>query len=635
MRKKNKPLKESWFQFGDSDIFFCFLILLLPMIFSKGTLDPVLIPQLLALSLFFLLYFTGNFFWRKEFILQKNTYNQLLVWMLAGYLLTTVITSFGAVNIKETYFFITKNLLFVLVATTTANLLNKPKSDLRRVSVYFSIAIMISLLIGFSQYVEEVLPSPQALMEDGRPVFYKVIGLMAHKNLYAASLFMGLPFLFYGFFTLKYYWKLFFGIAITFSLLMIFLLSSRAVWLGIIVASGFVFMFLIFGWKQFMLTRKLRNIMLFSFLTVVMVLGIVVGFSDSKSEYSAVERLKSIVNPEASNNAFRLKVWNLTTDLINDNTIIGVGPGNWKILAVKEYSRYDFNSKVINWARPHNDFLWVFAEMGLFGFIFYIGMFLAAFFYLLTVVLKSNDIHSKILTLSLIGGFTGYLVISFFDFPLERIVHQVWLAIWIGTSIHLHMKLSDNQTNLKLPRWINLLFAAAMILPVVYANSVKEFEIQCKITRKHQDSQNWKLMLEAAKKIPATFRNIDPEVMPVEYFRGLAYGELGDFRSAKEAYVTALLHHPYQVSVMNNLGLIYYKEKNYEKAIYYLEMAIDINAEYFDSLMNLFVVYSVIGDYQKGLEYLERTPPELRDHTYPERLQWVKSKIAEAESSLK
>jgi O-antigen ligase len=635
MRKEKKLKKVSRLQFGESDIFFGGLIVLLPLFFSEQTLDPVLIPQLLALGLFFLLFFIGRFFLGKEILLQKPIFKNPAVWMLAGYLLTTILTSFVSINIKESYFFIAKNLLFVFVALTTMNLLNKLKSDSRRISLYFFAAIIISLMVGFNQYFKEVLPDPSALMEDGRPVFYKVTGFMAHKNLYTAALFMGLPFLAYGFFVSKFYWRVSFGIAIAFSLFMIFLLSSRAVWLGIIVASGFVLMFVIFGWKQLLLTKKLRNILLLSVIGTILALGIVVGFSQSESEFSPTERLKSIVNPEASNNAFRLKVWNLTTGLIKENFITGVGPGNWKIIALKEYSKFDFNSKVINWARPHNDFLWVFAEMGIFGFIFYIGMFLLAYFYLFSVFLKSNDIRNRILAVSLIGGFTGYLVISFFDFPLERIVHQVWLAIWIGTSIHLYMQLTDKQIGTKYPRWLNLLFAAIMFLPVVYANSVKEFEMQCRETRKYQDAQNWKLMLEAAKKIPVTFRNIDPEVMPVNYFLGLAYGELGDFRSAKEAYEAALEHHPYQVSVLNNIGLLYYNEKNYEKAILYLEKANAINEDYFDALMNLFVVYSAIGNYEKGLEYLERTPPELRDKTYPHRLEWVKGKIAESAAKVK
>ena len=635
MRKKNNLKKERELQFTDSDIFFGFLIVALPLFFSKQTLDPVLIPQLLALSLFFLFYFIGKFFLGKEIIIQKSVFNNMAVWMLGGYLLTTILTSFISVNVKESYFSIVKNFLFVFVAITTVNLLNKQKIDIRRISYYYFVSIIIALLIGFNQYFKEVLPAPFALMEDGRPVFYKVMGLMAHKNLYTSALFMGFPFLIYGFFVSKLNLRVTFGIAIALTLLMIILLSSRAVWLGILVAVGITLLFVIFGWKYFLLTKKIRNIIIFSAFASVLSFGTIVGFTQSESEFSPIERLKSIVNPEASNNAFRIKVWDLSTGLIKDNFISGVGPGNWKIIAVKEYAKFDFNSKVINWARPHNDFLWVFAEMGIFGFVFYIGMFLLSYFYLFTVFLKSKDVRNKILAVSLIGGFTGYLVISFFDFPLERIVHQVWLAIWIGTSIHLYMQLNGNLVSSKFPRWVYLLLSTVFILPVVYANSVKNFEIQCRETRNYQDSQNWKLMLESAKKIPVTFRNIDPEVMPVNYFLGLAYGELGDFKSAKEAYEVALIQHPYQVSVLNNIGLIYYKEKNYEKAIHYLEMADAINENYFDALMNLFVVYSTIGDYQKGLEYLERTPPDLRDKTYPERLKWVKGKIAETAGKVK
>ena len=78
----------------------------------------------------------------------------------------------------------------------------------------------------------------------------------------------------------------------------------------------------------------------------------------------------------------RLVLYQSTLKLIKDNLILGVGPGNWKIKC-QEYGLYSASEidetyyKGVNFAqRPHNDFLWVFAEAGIFAGLCYIILFL-------------------------------------------------------------------------------------------------------------------------------------------------------------------------------------------------------------------------------------------------------------------
>ena len=71
----------------------------------------------------------------------------------------------------------------------------------------------------------------------------------------------------------------------------------------------------------------------------------------------------------------RYKLYKSTLQLMDDQPMLGVGPGNWKI-DVWKYGLY-FNSWGKSFAqRPHNDFLWVFAEGGVFAGLSYILIFL-------------------------------------------------------------------------------------------------------------------------------------------------------------------------------------------------------------------------------------------------------------------
>jgi len=74
-------------------------------------------------------------------------------------------------------------------------------------------------------------------------------------------------------------------------------------------------------------------------------------------------------------------MWEKTALLIQEKPFTGVGAGNWRIIFPKNGVTGLFHeSKQVFFKRPHNDFLWVFSENGLFGFLAYVGMFLSAFF---------------------------------------------------------------------------------------------------------------------------------------------------------------------------------------------------------------------------------------------------------------
>ena len=94
----------------------------------------------------------------------------------------------------------------------------------------------------------------------------------------------------------------------------------------------------------------------------------------------------------------RLVLWKKSLQMVQDSPLIGVGTGQWKIV-LPHYGKIEkiekTNGKIteIQFLRPHNDYLWVLAENGVAGFIFYLGFFLALIIYALRSVLQSEDIN--------------------------------------------------------------------------------------------------------------------------------------------------------------------------------------------------------------------------------------------------
>ncbi len=628
-RGKKDPLKRLS---GRSIFLGVTLIIILPLISYQQALDIVLMPQLFALSVFLMGY--GLFhllFLRNAFILKKALVNFIAVVALV-YFLVTIGSSFFAFNYKESFFDIAKTFLFFSLILVVTSRFFLDSLFVQRLPDFFLLGTSVLLLFGFNEYLTQVLPAPDTHLPDGRSIIYSVSGPMAHKNLYASGLFMSLPMLIWGFVTSRGMKRNLFGLVVGLTFLMIFLLSTRAVWLGTLIGGGFaVFVLLLFG-KMFGLSRKWR---LFMFISVFVLLasgaGVIMKTSEN-SGFSPAERFRSIFDPEASNNRYRLNVWEVSLEVWKQNPIFGVGPGNWKIEAPSYFVEYGFNKSQLNWVRPHNDFLWVLSEKGLIGFLVYLALLATAFVFLFTVIFRSDDQKKRLLALLLGAGLSGYLVTSFFDFPSERIYHQTILALWFSLLIFLKTKKTLLEKNAKfafskLFPWILILGLAVV---AIYAFAVIEQEVQVKKVRQLRDNGQWQLMRDEALKISSRFKTLDPEAVPVDYYSGLANGQMKNYEEARNFYHRALEENPNKVSVLNNLGLVYFFQEDYPNAIKYLEKGLTILPDYYEALMNLSAVYVKVGDYQKSMETLGKVPRNLRDERFFQNEEHVKRLIRES-----
>ena len=110
---------------------------------------------------------------------------------------------------------------------------------------------------------------------------------------------------------------------------------------------------------------------------------------------------------------------------------IGVGIGNWKINSV-EYDRKYMEDYTVPY-HMHNDFLQIFAETGIIGFILYFGIFAY-----LTLILVHKLINKKLKFqhLILLMCLITYIVDANFNFPHERSEIQAIFPIIIGLILY-------------------------------------------------------------------------------------------------------------------------------------------------------------------------------------------------------
>ena len=81
---------------------------------------------------------------------------------------------------------------------------------------------------------------------------------------------------------------------------------------------------------------------------------------------------------------------------------------------------------------------------------------------------------------------------------------------------------------------------------------------------------------------------------------------IGNIEAARQAYEHILTYSPNYVNALNNLGVIYFNEKNYDKALEYWLRILAIQPRNVSALGNVGAIYQNNGNPQKALSYYEK-----------------------------
>jgi hypothetical protein len=587
-------------------IFTVFTILFIPVFHIPRALDQALMPRTLALSLF-VLFMAMWFFGRKKTIrynfsvLRRNIFPVLL-----GYLAVVIISIAFAINYKESFYDIVRTFLFVSVVGISALVFLHTDGWQEKFPKFVMLAAGIALIIGAIEYYTHVIAGTVTLLPDGRPVIYLVDGLMFHKNEYSTALMLMLPFVGFAIYIYKGAWRAAGIITAVLLLVMIVLVQTRAVWVGLAVSFAAVTVIYVFYARSLGLPLLYRNILIGGMITGL--IGIAVIFSMEKPEdpRSLLGRVRSITDTGSKENVHRLNIWKSTVKLIEERPITGIGAGNWRLNAAYYFDGKFDQVPQLNWARPHNDFLWVFAEKGIVGFLLYLAYFGFAFYYLLRIIRRSPKTEDKILALLFFAGIIAYLAVSFFGFPYERINHQIYMGIFIGGSIAMLQSFEPTkhfEPNRRLMLVPAIVFSVFGTL-VGYYTTVQERHLNKALSA--MNAENWRAYLSNAQMATNPFKSLDPLSNPAEYYEGMALAKLNRHHEAVLAYEKAYRQFPNNMWILHWMGQSYYQVGRYDEAIECLEKVIRIIPEHKEAFINLSATYYKMGDYKQSAEALKK-----------------------------
>ena len=572
-------------------------IAIIPLIVSFSTSDPTLAIRFLIFSLvmsgILLYYLIANKSINREVIMHPAILSFGI--MILAYLLSDFYNGFGSESI---YVILKLFLSYVFAIILIQFIIKEGYKPLINSFVYFSLFLSA---IYFYQIITNYSDIMSLKGEWERShAFDALAATMGHKNLLSSIQFLMLPFLIYTITTCKKTWKVLAFIAIVLIAFTFLQTQTRAVFVAILISM-----------TTFLLINK-RNIQLKHIILLFssLIFATIIGYSVLQY-FNRLERFKtefSEILTDASVQS-RYKLYKSTLQLMVEHPILGVGPGNWKV-EVWQYGLY-FDSWGKSFAqRPHNDFLWVFAEGGIFAGLSYILIFLILLrdsYYLH----KNRTEEDGIIHSLLLATIMGFGFISLVDFPMERFSHNI--IFFVLAAIIIAGRVKQNEfTMKKLPTWVTYLFLFITCFAVYVASIRYQGEIHAANAIHYKSKGNWNYVIKAIDKAyNPTYYEMENTSTPLLWYRGVAYFNQQKYDLALKDFLIAYKVNPNHVHVLNNLATSCQMKGDSEKAKKYYRAVFKVNPTFKESRINLSAILYNEKKYVEALDVILQSKVDL------------------------
>lgn len=553
---------------------FCVAVFaVLPLLYSPTIFDPTQNPHLIGGLCIVMLFCFSLLFIRLEKSYKCGIIDVAWVVYIVFALLSlfhsrdSSIALFELIKILFTYF------LFVLFQ------INRDQK-----SAWISSAVAVSFVCLFQGAIVILQKNIGWDIYSSNSEFF---GTMTHANVLAECIVFAFPLTVCGILLGTKATKTISTIGFVCSLFLIITLKTRAIWVSFAIAALIVLLLLIKNTKLQDINKWIaqyrRGVFVVAIILVMATITYV--FHDIK-DFS--NHLRTLLILDSSG---RTIIWTETIHFISEHFWFGVGLGNFRFYLPKTIGAFI--------QRPHNDYLWVLSEIGVWGLIGFLATFYISLKQLYTNI-RTLTGEKLIITFCAFFGLIVYLVDSFFAFPKERPYNLVFLAFFLATPIA--SSSAKSFTNIKSKYFIPfIIIISTGCLWFCCLRFNGEKNLKTVFTDIKIQPEQRLVMLQ---KINPLIYKVDPVTMPVKYYEGMAWLSLNNIQQAKDCFQEAYKTYPFQPDVLLNLGTANEIMGSRELAKRFFKEA--IRADYSDirPKVNLAVIEYKEGNYQKSAEII-------------------------------
>lgn len=436
--------------------------------------------------------------------------------MALCYLAFVFVSGLFAANISEWFYVALRAMLFV----TYLSIVKIDRKLLAKTVILLGVIYIIYFWIDYSRVGN----------------FPECKGLMKQRNYWAFAHFLVIPFCYYA--VKNNIWK---KVAVMVGLLMvtnILLLASRTALVALFAAgcASMVDLAGIRGW-----TRRDKTWAVASVVALVVIMCFL--------PWGKILNSKSM--------HYRMEQWKPTVVMIVDNP---AGVGNWHIEFPAYAAGIDYPDAFDkeNFRFPHNDYLWIFAEIGILGGLCYIAMFGVA----IREAFRNKETW-------LLMALCGYMASAMFTAHHER----PFASMMIATL------LAGYGQKINLPRTI-LIFLVGALVVFGYRHRSNVWN------KKLRHADGWQEVIECTKG-RSVFSTLTFTGLPYDWWEGTALLKLNKPEQAAPILKRAYYLNPNNVHVINGFGISKAINKDSEGAEKQFNRALEICPDFKDAKDNL------------------------------------------------
>jgi len=633
------------------------LVVLVPIVFSPRCITLFIPPKeaiMQVLALLALMFWGLKMVNREEFKFTSTPLNFPVLSLITICILSLMWSNNFFVSIKELPLFLAGPLLYFVI---TNNICAE-----RQISRILNILLIVGGLFGiygilqyggidFSFWIRNI----------GRQ---QVFGLFGNVNFFAEYLIIPLPIAVSLFFVSQNrFKKILLLIAILAMGTSLTVTFTRSSYLGFGVSLIFMaILFMTLQGKSFIKENKKLFIIILVAIIIITLLFIIP--SPLNKSGTVIYKIKSRISvSQLIQNSYtirsRITNWKFTTLMIKDNPLLGSGIGTYKYNSLRYQARFleqGENRSIypsIFATKAHNEYLQLWAELGIVGLGIFIWLIISYFYYGLRfikrVIKRVKNRYKQGIIIGLMGAVVAVLIDSIFGFPLHlpATIVLFWLALAL-TIVTIKSEVNGEEVNAskkgsKQISWFKpLLYIIIILLTIFLCVTVsrpfiartywyygnKELEKNKdvnKAIKMYEEALKWDPYLgEVYYQMGRTLQNRGIYSIALEYSEKAEeyvdhtdlpqdltslYLKINLFDKAAIELKQAISYQEDEKSMVpmyNQLGAIYSRLKNYKQAEMAFKNALKIDFNFVNSHYGLATVYLQQNRSEEALQELQK-----------------------------
>ena len=542
--------------------FFLIAYLCLGFVPNLEAVDKIA-PQWLLMSVLNFIALLFIFFNRDSYSKRiSNTLSTPLSFTYIGFIVWAAFSYFYAINSTEVLVNISRQVNVLIMYLSMGIFVISLKSKTNFISY-----VIISIL---SIEIYAVLNEALGMYNTSGSINSGILkGVTANRNITAFSIAIKIPFvLFLIYSSSKLPIKLISGGIITLSFLCLTMIQSRASFL----AAGLILIaFLGLYVLLFIIKKERKYLYQLGYLFIPFLLAIVINqtlLSDKGADALARASTISAGTNDGSVNQ-RLRYYEDVLTHVSSHPVFGVGLGNWKLKSI-DYDAKDIVGYIVPY-HAHSDFIQLGAELGIFGFLLYLGIFVWAVIFVYKILRYSDiSIEEKVFLFLILTALGVYSIDANLNFPIARPqVLVVWTLIMALINYYYSKEKQNRNNNLTRPllNYFFLGIGLTALIPSIYVSS-KVYESLKGQMFLLQDfnSNQFNVPINRVDNIVPQIPNITVTTIPINSIKARYYFNAKKYDKAIELLNEGIPANPYLFFSENLKAQIFLKQNKIDSA---------------------------------------------------------------------